>query len=103
MGTTYTFKVSARNAYGMSLYSTELEVLAAQTPSKLSAPTTIVNGNDVDFVWTEPSDGGSEITSYTILIQKDDGNFITETTYCDGTVQVVIDALSCSIPIATLR
>lgn len=33
MGSSYTFKVLARNPYGSSLYSAEIVVLAAQTPS----------------------------------------------------------------------
>jgi len=29
MGTSYTFKVAARNAYGIGLYSSEITILAA--------------------------------------------------------------------------
>jgi FKBP-type peptidyl-prolyl cis-trans isomerase 2 len=55
-GTTYKFKVQARNAYGLSEFSTEVLILVAQIPD---APTDIVTSIvdfDVKIKWTPPSD-----------------------------------------------
>jgi hypothetical protein len=46
-GTTYNFKVQARNVYGLSDYSAEVLILAAQIPDATAAPTTIVLGSNV--------------------------------------------------------
>jgi hypothetical protein len=41
-GTTYKFKVLARNSYGVSIYSNEVIELAAQIPNKPFAPITLI-------------------------------------------------------------
>ena len=46
-GTTYNFKVQARNVYGLSDYSAEVLILAAQIPDATAAPTTTVLGSNV--------------------------------------------------------
>lgn len=43
-GTYYKFKVESRNAYGYSVYSNEVTILAAQTPD---APTDVLNNKPV--------------------------------------------------------
>ena len=63
-GTTYSFKVYARNAQGYSLGSSPSSILAAQIPDTPSAPTTTIQGNFVKIAWTAPSAQGSPITSY---------------------------------------
>lgn len=65
----YSFKILARNAVGFSPESVPLTILAAEVSTTPSAPTTTINGNYVDLTWLEPSDGGSPILSYTILIR----------------------------------
>lgn len=67
--TVYAFKVEARNLIGFSLESVEVSVRAAGRPGKPSAPTTVVNGNNVDITWTSPITGGSPITAYIITIR----------------------------------
>ena len=47
-GTTYTFKVRARNAIGFSEYSTELSIIAADKPSLQFAPTTSIGGDEIN-------------------------------------------------------
>ena len=66
MGTSYTFKVLARNAYGQSVYSTELIVLAAQIPDKPIPPVTSIAGPNVHITWQAPTNGGSQITAYKV-------------------------------------
>ena len=55
-GTTYKFKVQARNIYGLSDYSVEVLILAAQLPDATAAPTTIVLASNVLIQWTTPND-----------------------------------------------
>lgn len=79
VGTTYQFKISARNEVGSSEYSTPISILAAQQPNKPAAPTTVVSGVDqkgpnVEITWTAPPTGGSDITGYIITIKSTDPN-----------------------------
>lgn len=61
MGTVYSFRVEARNAYGYSAFSAEVSVLAATIPATPSAPTTTITGSWVTINWTEPATNGSPI------------------------------------------
>jgi hypothetical protein len=41
-GTTYSFQVQSRNAFGYSPFSESVEILAAQPPDRPEAPTTVL-------------------------------------------------------------
>jgi hypothetical protein len=68
-GVIYAFMVYARNTEGYSVASSEASILAAQEPNMPSAPTTTINGDNVDIAWSEPFAEGSAITEYTIYIR----------------------------------
>lgn len=53
--------------------------------------------------WLEPSNGYSEITSYTIKLRQSDEITYTEAAECDGTEALIVSQRQCSIPITTLR
>ena len=91
-GVTYIFKVQARNIKGFSAYSSEISILAAQTPDKPDAPVTSVSGSNVIIDWAAPADNGSPIVSYNILIRLTNGDFVEDTTNCDGSLQSIKDA-----------
>jgi hypothetical protein len=67
-GTTYEFKVEARNEYGYSVFSTSLSLLAAYIPEVPTSVTTEIDGSQVKVLWTLPSDNGSPITAYKVYI-----------------------------------
>ena len=70
LGITYTFKVKSRNAFDFSIgYSNEISILAATNPNQPLPPITSINGVNVDIKWVAPSDNGSPIISYKILIR----------------------------------
>ncbi len=70
LGITYTFKVKSRNTFDFSVgYSNEISVLAATNPSQPEPPVTTINNMNVDINWVAPSDNGSPITSFKILIR----------------------------------
>jgi hypothetical protein len=47
--------------------------------------TTVVSNTNVVITWAAPFNGGSPITSYTILIRQSDGvSYSTELNFCDG-------------------
>jgi hypothetical protein len=74
-GTSYKFKVEARNSYGYSTASNEVTILAAEAPARPIAPTTAVSGNSVIISWSEPATNGSPIIGYSISILAKDGLF----------------------------
>ena len=68
-GTTYEFKVEARNQYDFSAYSATLELLAAHVPEVPTSVTTTIDGSSVKVSWALPSDNGSPITLYKVFLQ----------------------------------
>lgn len=101
-GTTYQFKVQARNEYGLSDDSDILSILAAAEPSQITAPTTETVDSNVVISWTSPSNNGSPITSYTILVKQSNSQYSEEPINCDGSVAAIILATECSIPMSVL-
>jgi hypothetical protein len=67
-GTYYKFKVQSRNAYGLSDFSNEVIVLAAQVPDMPLAPTTSIVGDFVQIDWVQPNEQGKQIIGYQIFI-----------------------------------
>ena len=54
--------------------------------------------------WIAPSDQGSEITAYKVLIRQSDlMTYSLELIDCDGSSQAIVDATECSISISLLR
>jgi hypothetical protein len=103
-GTSYAFRVDARNSVGWSAYSNEVDILAAQAPDQPAAPSTYVDGDNVIITWLAPNNRGSPITSYTIkFVQYDGVSYAEELTSCDGTDPVVVQNLDCAVPISALK
>lgn len=69
LGTTYEFKVEARNEIGYSSASEIYSILHALAPEQPSAPTSENSGTDVLISWTAPGERGSAIASYIISIK----------------------------------
>ena len=68
-GTTYKFKVSARNSIGTGALSSEFTIIAATIPYNIAAPTTTYDGasDSVTIDFNPPTDdGGLTITGYVI-------------------------------------
>ena len=102
LGTTYEFKVEARNEIGYSSASEIYSILHALAPEQPSAPTSENSGTDVLISWTAPGERGSAIASYIISIKQKDGQYSAELTSCDGSLQSIVDAAQCSVPITSL-
>jgi hypothetical protein len=68
-GTTYKFKVQARNSVGLSKYSAEISILAAQVPNQPNTPVTSIVNEAIVISWRAPYNGGSPITSYFVTIR----------------------------------
>jgi len=57
-GKTYTFKVEARNSYGISSASAPKSILCTAVPFAPSVPTSTVVGNEVVLSWNAPVSNG---------------------------------------------
>jgi hypothetical protein len=83
-GTTYTFRLRARNKWGLGGYSDTVDIEASTTPGQVASPTTSISGSHVLITWTEPANYGSAISAYRIQIMTGLGAYEEETNYCDG-------------------
>jgi hypothetical protein len=52
----------------------------------------------VTISWSAATDGGSQILSYQVLLQKKDGTFSEQIDHCDGSLAQVIEETRCSVP-----
>ena len=100
---TYKFKVEARNSFGYSPYSAEIAIICATIPDVPAEPQTTNVNEKVQFTWSEPSNNGLPITSYSVMIQKADGDFAENIDYCNGANAGIISATSCKVPLETLK
>ena len=69
-GTTYEFKVEARNEFGFSEYSSTLSLLCAIMPAVPTSIVTTYDGSLVKVAWSLSTDYGSPITTYKIFIKE---------------------------------
>ena len=86
-GTSYKFRVRARNSVDFSDYSSVFTIVAATVPSQPNAPTSALNGDEtqVVFSWTLPSDlGGLTIDGYKLEIKTSSGTFEKDLTDCNA-------------------
>jgi hypothetical protein len=68
-GTTYEFKIEAKNEYGYSTYSSTLSLLAAHIPAVPTSVTTVIEGNTVKVSWSLSTTNGSPITAYKVYVK----------------------------------
>ena len=103
-GTSYGFRVRARNIFGWGPYSTVTYIQAAREPDVPVAPVTTIDAatGGVTITWIAPSDRGSVITSYKIEIADKTGTTWSTDASCDGTATTVINNLKCVVPMSTL-
>jgi hypothetical protein len=101
-GSGYRFKVRAHNTHGWGEYSEEALVYATDTPGQPDTVTTALATSDIQISWTEPLNNYESIDAYRVVIQSSTSSFEEETTYCDGSLAAVMDALSCLIPVSAL-
>lgn len=108
-GNSYSFQVSARNIQGYSLLpSTPFAITASDIPDMMGAPIVSVDRADdlnlnATISWNAPDHNGEVIEAYYIEIKDNSGAFHIDSTNCDGSVDPVLTALQCSIPMATLE
>ena len=103
LGTTYEFKVEARNTNGFSLPSADFIILHATAPETPSAPSTTNSATDVYINWSAPDSNGASITSYTVTILQSDGStFSEDIVNCDGSDSTILTARQCKIPLSVL-
>src|SRR2546425_5528966 len=75
-GTSYTYKVSAFNAVGVSSPSsnTSATTLAVLPSPPTGFTTTVASSSQINLSWTAPNNGGSPITGYKIERSADGGS-----------------------------
>ena len=88
MSNTYAIRYRVRNSIGWSDYSDLTYILAAESPSMPDKPTYVSSTSSalvIEF-GTSYSNGGSEITTYQIQVDKEDGSgFVDLSTYTAST------------------
>lgn len=93
MASTYAVRYRVKNSIGWSLYSDITYILAAERPSSPDQPIFVSSTSaalTIEF-GTSFSNGGAEITSYMIQVNREDGNgYIDLTTYTASTTTQAI-------------
>lgn len=104
-GSSYMFKVRARNAFGWGSYSSTYTIKAAALPSQMLAPTTTIDTTTggVKITWIAPSSNGDTITAYKIKISNAlNTNKYEDSVNCDGSSSTVKNNLYCIVPMSIL-
>jgi hypothetical protein len=91
------------NIHGWGAYSDEVDVVAATYPDQPLAPTTAINNIFVRITWTAPDSNSGTINGYRVYVADTNGNFLLETTYCNGLTEPVFSQMYCDIPMSVLR
>jgi hypothetical protein len=74
-GTAYIFRVFAVNIAGNGLFSAPSSSVTPRTvPSQVATPTSSSGDQSFSIFWTNPADGGSAITSYTVEYSTNGGS-----------------------------
>ena len=106
-GTSYNFRLRARNTVNYSDYSSVFTIIAATIPSKPSNPSLAVSGDETEIVisWSLPSDlGGLAIGGYKLEIKASSGTFETDLANCNAeSDSTIISSRTCSVPVSVLR
>jgi hypothetical protein len=103
-GATYTFRVRAKNKWGLGPYSPEVQIQASKGPDDIATAVVTANaGLKVSITWSEPNINGTPISAYTVEIQKKDSSFVTELVYCNAAQDPILTSRSCEIPLTVLR
>ena len=91
VGTTYKFRIVARNAINTSLFSETGSALAASAPAMPAKPTKkSANSSEIVIQWTAPDSRGSIVTNYEVY--WDAGSGATPRTLLTTTTNVVFEA-----------
>jgi len=97
-GTTYEFKIEARNEYGYSVFSDTITLLAAYIPEVPTSVSTEMVGDQVKVSWTVASDNGSPITEIKLFFKEiGSGAYTHRSAMCDGTQASVIANSYCNV------
>ena len=107
-GTTYTYRVNARNAFSIvgneGALSTPLSVIAAIAPAQLAALSSANVGTNVVFSWAAtPNANSSPVTAYRIKIKVAGvatPQYVAQTVYCDGSTYNVWANMQCTVPMS---
>lgn len=99
-GLTYQFKVRARSACGWGPFSDIASASFHQAPSKPAVPTVEKNPDEcaLDICWTEPADGGSEITSYKVQLHDQNSAWSSDVPDCGANAETC-----CTVACSTIN
>ncbi|CDW74138.1 pa14 multi-domain protein [Stylonychia lemnae] len=104
VGTTYTFRIRAKNYFGFGQFSESALLSPIDAPDKMAKLRTSIVNTNVKIAWDAPATNGLAISEYKIMIQNNDTTtYSTETRYCDGADATTISFSYCFIPINILR
>ena len=102
-GSTYKFRVQAHNIHGWGERSDELVEIASGRPDQPDAATVQIVNLDVMVSWSAPASNHASITQYLIkFVQVGGVTFTEESTYCDGSQQLILLQRFCLVPHSVL-
>ena len=69
----------------------------------MDPPTTYINNIFVKVEWLAAYSNGSPIIEYIVYVKNSDGDFLEESTYCNGANEPILSQLFCEIPMSVLQ
>ena len=102
-GLNYKFKVRAQNIYGYGAFSSEFLIEASDYPGKPPIATVDMSGTNIVISWQAPASHFAVIDSYQILFKNQDDTFVEDLVNCDGSDNIIVNAMSCSVPMLDLQ
>jgi hypothetical protein len=106
-GTTYRFRLRARNAVGWGAWSPVASIAASAVPAQMAAVTTQIDpGLDplsVKISWVAPDANSDAIQGYHVTIRARSGEYLEDLTNCNAGLAAIATARQCLVPLTTLR
>lgn len=79
-----------------------LSLVAAQPPAIPAAPASTLETSYIKIAWTEPFNNYAAIDAYRITIVDSNGDYIEDTSTCDGSDPIVRANRYCLVPMTAL-
>lgn len=103
-GSTYKFRVRAKNLYGWGAFSSETSIMASQQPDPVPSIDTANVDTKVIITWAAPMTNYADLLSYTLqVLNSNRKDYADANSYCDEDSANLLTDRKCSMTLTELR